>query len=137
MTLWLAIDENAAHSAKGIVATEGSSMPYRLNRGALTCAAAAVLVTFGTGHGPATGQLNTINMPVYDDAIMSCVDPEIIQARVVVDVLSDQLVDAELQLAMHAANRAEALRRAGTDQGYIEQMDAAIAEDRSRLSFLT
>lgn len=85
----------------------------------------------------AIAQIGTIHMPVYDDAIMNCVDPDIIQAHVITDILSDQLVDARLQLAMHLANRAEALRRAGTDTAYIEQMNAAIAEDRTRLSFLT
>jgi hypothetical protein len=88
-------------------------------------------------HRTATAQIGTINMPVYDDAIMNCVDPDIIQAHLITDILSDQLVDARLQLAMHLANRAEALRRAGSDAAYIEQMDAAIVEDRSRLAFLT
>jgi len=109
----------------------------RMNRVALACSAVAVFALSVSADRTATAQIGTIHMPVYDDAIMNCVDPDIIQAHLITDILSDQLQNAQLQLAMHLANRAEALRRAGSNTAYIEQMDEAIAEDRARLSFLT
>lgn len=111
-------------------------MPHRLIR--MCCVGATVTAALAVAaERVAMAQIGAIHMPEYDDAIMNCVDPDIIQAHLIADILADQALDAQLQLSMHLANRAEALRRAGDETDYIERLDAAIADDRARIAFLT
>ena len=104
----------------------------------ISCVSGLALLVLAAVAAPdaALAQLGPVAIPDYEDDILGCDNPELIQARVVVDILTTQLADAKLQLAMHAANRAEALRRPDPDADYIARMEAEIAADMPRVAFL-